>query len=61
MVIIGVIMVLYSFMGGQMTVMVTDFVNVAILAVAVITLFILTLGQDREPGRVHPTRFPPGS
>ncbi|OGD23063.1 MAG: hypothetical protein A2W03_00565 [Candidatus Aminicenantes bacterium RBG_16_63_16] len=45
MIIIGIIMVLYSFMGGQMTVMVTDFVNVSILGVAVVTLFIMTLGK----------------
>ncbi len=45
MAIIGTIMVLYSFMGGQMTVMITDFVNVSILGVAVVTLFIMTLGQ----------------
>ena len=45
MIIIGVIMILYSIMGGQMTVMITDFVNVSILAVAVIVLFILTLGR----------------
>ncbi|HOI44714.1 MAG TPA: hypothetical protein PLX50_03775, partial [Candidatus Aminicenantes bacterium] len=31
MIIIGAIMVLYSFMGGQMTVMITDFVNMSIL------------------------------
>ncbi len=37
MIIVGLIMILYSFLGGQLTVMVTDFVNVAILAVAVIT------------------------
>jgi len=45
MIIIGIIMVLYSFMGGQMTVMITDFVNVSILGVAVVTLFIITLGK----------------
>jgi solute:Na+ symporter, SSS family len=45
MFIIGAIMVLYSFMGGQLTVMITDFVNVSILGVAVITLFIMTLGR----------------
>jgi SSS family transporter len=50
MVIIGVIMVLYSFLGGQMTVMVTDFVNVSILAVAVVTLFIMTMGQITDFG-----------
>ena len=37
MVIIGLIMILYSFMGGQMTVMITDFVNVSILAVPALT------------------------
>ena len=45
MAIIGAIMILYSFMGGQMTVMITDFVNVSILAVSVIALFVLTMGQ----------------
>jgi len=45
MVIIGLVMVLYSFMGGQMTVIITDFVNVSILAVSVVTLFVLTLGK----------------
>jgi SSS family transporter len=50
MVIIGVIMVLYSFLGGQMTVMVTDFVNVSILGVAVVTLFIMTMGQIGDFG-----------
>ncbi len=45
MAIIGLVMILYSFMGGQMTVMITDFVNVSILAVSVVTLFILTLGK----------------
>jgi SSS family solute:Na+ symporter len=45
MIVIGVIMILYSFLGGQMAIMVTDFVNVTILAVSVITLFILTLGR----------------
>ena len=45
MIIIGLIMVLYSFLGGQMTVMVTDFVNVTILGVAVVTLFVMTLGR----------------
>jgi len=45
MIAIGVIMVLYSFLGGQLTVMVTDFVNVSILAVSVVALFVLTLGR----------------
>lgn len=45
MAIIGLVMILYSFMGGQMTVIITDFVNVSILAVSVVTLFILTLGK----------------
>ena len=45
MIVVGVIMILYSFVGGQLTVMVTDFVNVSILAVSVVTLFVLTLGR----------------
>lgn len=69
MIIIGTIMVLYSFMGGQMTVMITDFVNVVILAVSVVTLFLLTLGQvgnlgefvkKLPPGFLNPIRQPYG-
>lgn len=45
MVIIGVIMVLYSFLGGQLSVMIIDFVNFAILLVSVGTLFVMTLGK----------------
>jgi SSS family transporter len=43
MVIVGIIMIAYSFLGGQMTVMITDFVQAVILALAVVFLFILTL------------------
>ncbi len=43
MVIVGVIMIAYSFLGGQMTVIITDFVQAVILAIAVIFLFILTI------------------
>ncbi len=57
----ALIMVLYSFLGGQMTVMITDFVNVSILAVAVVTLFILTLGRVGNLGDVHPVAARPGS
>lgn len=42
MVIVGIIMIAYSFLGGQMTVIITDFVQAVILAIAVIFLFILT-------------------
>ncbi len=42
MVIVGIIMIAYTFLGGQMTVIVTDFVQAVILAFAVIFLFILT-------------------
>jgi Na+/proline symporter len=45
MIIIGLIMVLYSFLGGQLSVMITDFVNFAILLVSVGTLFVMTLGR----------------
>ncbi len=43
MIIVGIIMIAYSFLGGQMTVIVTDFVQAVILAIAVIFLFILTM------------------
>lgn len=42
MIIIGVIMIVYSFLGGQMTVIITDFVQATILAIAVIFLFVFT-------------------
>ncbi len=42
MIIVGIIMIAYSFLGGQMTVIVTDFVQAVILGIAVIFLFILT-------------------
>ena len=42
MIIVGIIMIAYSFLGGQMTVIITDFVQAVILAIAVIFLFILT-------------------
>ncbi|MGD8780965.1 MAG: hypothetical protein PVH88_18610 [Ignavibacteria bacterium] len=42
MVILGIILIAYSFLGGQMTVIITDFVQAIILAFAVIFLFILT-------------------
>lgn len=43
MVIVGVIMIAYSFLGGQMTVIITDFVQAVILAIGVLFLFVLTL------------------
>jgi len=45
MVLTGIIMILYSFMGGQLSVIVTDFIQAAILVAAVVVLFVLTLGQ----------------
>jgi SSS family solute:Na+ symporter len=60
MAIIGLVMILYSFLGGQMTVMITDFVNMSILAVSVVTLFVLTLTKVGNLGafvRSLPTRF----
>jgi len=59
MVIIGAIMILYSFLGGQMTVMITDFVNVSILTVSVIALFVLTLGRLGNLGEFF-KRLPAG-
>ncbi len=43
--IIGVVLILYSFMGGQWGVMVTDFVQFIILTVSVLLLLPLTLIQ----------------
>jgi len=58
MAVIGVIMVLYSFLGGQMTVMITDFVNVTILAVSVVMLFVMTLARVGPIGEfIH--KLPP--
>ncbi len=59
MIIIGVIMVLYSFLGGQLSVMITDFVNFAILLVSVVTLFVMTLGRVGNLG-VFVRRLPAG-
>jgi SSS family solute:Na+ symporter len=59
MALIGLVMVLYSFLGGQMTVIITDFVNVSILAVSVVTLFVLTLGQIGDLGTFFRS-LPPG-
>jgi Na+/proline symporter len=59
MVIIGIVMILYSFLGGQMAVVVIDFVNISILAVATISLFILTLGKVGNLGELI-KKFPPG-
>jgi len=42
MIIVGIIMIAYSFLGGQLTVIVTDFVQAVILGIAVIFLFVLT-------------------
>lgn len=42
MIIIGIVMIAYSFLGGQMTVIITDFVQAIIIGIAVIFLFILT-------------------
>jgi SSS family solute:Na+ symporter len=59
MAVIGIIMILYSFMGGQVTVVVTDFIQAAILVSAVILLFVVTLGQIGNLGRFF-GRLPPG-
>jgi len=59
MALVGLVMILYSFLGGQMTVMITDFVNVSILAVAVLSLFVLTLGRIGNIGEFL-RALPPG-
>ncbi|MBN1294881.1 MAG: hypothetical protein JXB48_23800 [Candidatus Latescibacteria bacterium] len=40
--IIGIIMIAYTYLGGQIAVMITDFVQAVIIAVAVTVLFVLT-------------------
>jgi SSS family transporter len=69
MIIIGIIMIAYSFLGGQMTVMITDFVQAVILAAAVVLLFVFTLGQvgnlgqffnNLPEGFLNPAREPYG-
>ena len=42
-IIIGIIMIAYTYMGGQIAVMITDFVQAIIIAIAVTALFVLTL------------------
>jgi SSS family transporter len=44
MVIVGLIMILYSILGGQWAVLITDFFQFIILCIAVVTFFILSLG-----------------
>jgi len=44
MVVVGLIMILYSILGGQWAVLVTDFFQFIILCIAVVTFFILSLG-----------------
>ena len=41
-IIIGFIMIAYTSLGGQFAVMITDFVQAIIIAIAVVTLFVLT-------------------
>lgn len=41
-IVLGILMIAYTYMGGQMAVMITDFVQAVILCVAVIMLFVLT-------------------
>jgi SSS family solute:Na+ symporter len=69
MVIVGAIMIAYSFMGGQMTVMVTDFFQASIKFTGVILLFILTFAavgnlgqffQKLPQGFLNPVREPYG-
>jgi len=42
-VLIGIIMVAYTYLGGQFAVIITDFVQAVIIAFAVVTLFVLTV------------------
>jgi SSS family solute:Na+ symporter len=73
MIIVGLIMILYSILGGQWAVLVTDFFQFIILCIAVIALFLLTFGAvggfggflsglqaspDIPPGFLHPIAPP---
>ena len=42
-ILVGILMIAYTYMGGQIAVMITDFVQAIIIAVAVIVLFVLTI------------------
>ena len=44
-IILGILMIAYTYLGGQPAVMITDFIQAVILAVAVIMLFVLTLSH----------------
>lgn len=44
-IIIGVIMIVYTYLGGQLAVIITDFVQAVIIAFAVVMLFILTFAE----------------
>ncbi len=73
MVVVGSIMILYSILGGQWAVLVTDFFQFVILCLAVVTLFVLCLAAvggfdgflagiktapDMPPGFLHPISPP---
>ncbi len=66
-IIIGIIMIAYTYLGGQLAVIITDFVQALIIAVAVAVLFVLTyLSVDSWPayfaaipeGFLHPMSKP---
>ncbi len=73
MILVGLIMILYSILGGQWAVLVTDFFQFIVLCIAVVALFLLTLGAvggfggffsglkaspDLPPGFLHPIAPP---
>ena len=73
MIVVGSIMILYSILGGQWAVLVTDFFQFVILCLAVVVFFFLTLaavggvngffsairtGPDMPPGFLHPLAAP---
>jgi len=58
-ILIGILMIAYTYMGGQLAVMITDFVQAIIIAVAVIVLFVLTIVYIGDAGGFI-ARFPEG-
>jgi len=58
-IILGVIMIAYTFMGGQIAVMITDFVQAVVLCLAAVVLFMLTFVHVGDIGDMV-AKFPAG-
>lgn len=58
-IILGILMIAYTYMGGMLAVMITDFVQAVILSISVIMLFALTVVYSGGFGNLV-TQFPDG-